>query len=208
MPDETLSTRIRIAAALVGAIAFVSLAVDTGEALHRIPDRSLPDELWRRARFFTILTNLLAAISFFVAAATGRVRPAFMAALTLWTSLVGIVYHALLARDLSGLRLLTDHGMHTVTPIAVALWWLAFAPKSGLRPLMAAWWLIWPGGYVIYALVRGTLDGTYPYFFVDPVKTGWPMVGVWVAALALLFWLGGLLVIWLARRMDARTATS
>ncbi len=205
MLKKSTKPGFRLAAAIVALIAVASLTVDTIEALYRIPDRTVAEELWRRVRYFTILTNVLAAVSFGVIALTGRVRADFAAALTLWMAIVGIVYHALLGQDLNGLRLWTDHGMHTIGPIAVSLWWLVYAPKSGLRPVLSAYWVAYPAGYAAYALIRGALDGEYPYFFVNPIETGWPMVGVWILALAVSFWIGGLIIIGLAGLLSRGT---
>ena len=112
-----------------------------------------------------------------------------------------MVYHALLSRDLSGLRWWTDLGQHSAVPVAVVLWWLAFAPKHGLGPRHAVLWLSWPLVYVAYVLVRGTVDGRHPYFFVDPGRLGWDGVALWSAGLGVGFWLAGLGVVLLARRL-------
>ncbi|CAN0587554.1 unnamed protein product, partial [Ectocarpus sp. 12 AP-2014] len=116
-------------------------------------------------------------------------------------AIVGAVYHGLLARDLEGLRFWADQGLHTVLPVVTVLWWLTVAPKAGLRPVHAVWWLVWPGLYLMYALIRGEVDGRHPYFFVDPPLIGWPMVAVWCLGLGAVFWLGGLAIVAVTQRV-------
>ncbi|NRB35234.1 MAG: Pr6Pr family membrane protein [Rhodobacteraceae bacterium] len=206
MTSHTLPA-YRLTAALVALLALTSVGLDTYEALMRHPERSLGEEIWRRLRYFTILTNLLVVLGFAAAALTGKMRATTGAALTLWIGIVAIVYHTLLFEEHTGLRWWTDHGMHTIVPIAVALWWVAYAPKFGLRMRQAAYWLAFPSLYVVYVLLRGAADGVYPYFFLDPVKSGWGGLGLWVLALGAGFWLGGVLVIWLAGRMATQRIT-
>ncbi|WP_168797886.1 Pr6Pr family membrane protein [Pacificoceanicola onchidii] len=196
------SSRARLVAALIALTAAVTLATHINIGLTRHPDRTLFVELWRTGRYFTILTTFMVVVLFARVAFSGRLTQGWAAGIALWTAIVSIVYHALLARELSGLRLYVDHGMHTVIPIAVALWWLAFAQTSALRYTHSAWWLLWPGLYMGYALLRGEIDGRHPYFFLDPPLIGWPKVLMWIPTLALVFWVSGLGLIWLGRRIN------
>ncbi|WP_417724485.1 Pr6Pr family membrane protein [Salipiger sp.] len=191
----------RTTAALVACLAAGALALQIHVGLERRPGLTVWQEIWREARYFTILTNTLVAATF-AAVATGR-RPGavWSAAITLWIVLVGVVYHALLARELSGHGALADAALHTGVPLAVTLWWLRFAPKAGLSPHHAVWWLLWPAAYVGYALIRGAVDGRHPYYFLDPGRSGWDGVGLWVLALGAAFLAGGLAVVALARAL-------
>lgn len=150
--------------------------------------------LWSMARYFTILTNALVVVVLGRAGLTGRMPPALTAGgLTAWILLVGIVYHLLLARPLTPFSLAwwADHGLHTAVPSLALIWWLVFAPKSGLRPDAPARWLIWPVGYTVYVLTRGLIDGRYPYFFFDIGRFGIAQVAINSAGLALGFFLAG-----------------
>jgi hypothetical protein len=189
-------TRFRLATLAVSLIAATVFALHFAETLHRLPDRSLLQELWRQARYFTILTTLLIAASFAAIAWRGQISSRWATGLTYWRAIVGIVYYALLARDLSGLRWWTDFGLHGLVPGCVFAWWLAIAPKHGLQPHDAVSWLIWPGIYTAYALIRGEADGLHPYFFIDPPLIGWPKVCMWICGMGLGFWLAGRAVIW------------
>lgn len=198
----------RIAAALVAALALSALWLHLHVGLMRHPDRAVLSELWRIGRYFTILTTALVALSFAWIAVAGLPRAGWSAGLVLWTAIVGAVYHALLARELTGLRWLADLGLHTVVPLAVLLWWLAYAHKTGLGRRHALLWLIWPALYVTYALIRGEMDGRHPYFFVDPARIGWSGVALWCAGLGLVFWLAGLALVLLGGSLGARSATA
>lgn len=197
---HAMTTRhIKLGAAIVAVIATGAFGFNLIESFGRHPDRGLLDELWRQGRYFTLLTTSLVAMGFAFIAITGRVSARWGTALAYWSAIVGVVYHTLLARDLSGARWWADQGLHTVVPLAVAIWWLLCAPKRGLVWHDAMIWLIWPGIYVVYVLIRGEMDGLHPYFFVDPPLIGWPKVGIWCAALALVFWGTGMCIIWACR---------
>jgi hypothetical protein len=59
----------------------------------------------------------------------------------------------------------------------VVFWFLAVSKRS-LRSVDALWWLVFPGLYCGYSLVRGAFTGWYPYPFLDPGQQGYPRVGV------------------------------
>ena len=198
-----MSRNARITAALIAVLAWAVLVLHVQVGLERRPDWTVWQELWRTGRYFTVLTNALAAATLTAVAAGWRVPSGWAAGLTLWMVIVALVYHGLLARDFAGLRWWTDQGLHTAVPGALVLWWLAFAPKTGLRAIHALWWLVWPGLYMVYALVRGEVDGRHPYFFIDPPLIGWGQVLLWIAGLGLVFWLFGLGTVALARRLSS-----
>ncbi|WP_353473693.1 Pr6Pr family membrane protein [Salipiger sp. H15] len=192
----------RLTALLIALLAIGALWLQVYVGLARRPEQTVLGEFWRLGRYFTILTNLMVAVTFGMIAAGHRAQTWWLAAITLWILIVAIVYHALLARPLDGLRWWSDMAVHTFVPIAVALWWLALAPKDGLLPRHALWWLLWPLVYVSYALIRGEFDGRHPYFFIDPHEVGWPGVGLWCLALGISFWLAGLGVVVLGRLLS------
>ncbi|SIS56107.1 hypothetical protein SAMN05421759_101430 [Roseivivax lentus] len=181
----------RITAALIAATALLAVLLQLYVGLERRPDRTALEEMWRMARYFTILTTLLVVLRYTRVAALGRASAAWTGAITLWALIVGAVYHGLLARDLTGLRMVADQMLHSAVPLFVGLWWLAFAPKAALRPAHATWWLLWPAIYAAYALWRGTFVDRYPYFFVDPTRQGWDGVALWLLGLGVVFWVAG-----------------
>lgn len=117
--------------------------------------------------------------------------------------LVGIVHAALLRGlvELSGGAWLADILLHQASPLLVPLYWLAFAPKHGLRYGHPLRWAAYPLGYFAYALVRGRIEGRYAYPFLDVPALGWAAALTNGAAMALAFVLGGLLLVGLSRRL-------
>ena len=163
---------------------------------------SLLEALWANGRFFTILTNLLVAVSFTLVLIGRSPAPRWMTGLMLWIGLVGLVYHAVLAAlwEPEGLVLLADVLVHTVTPLGTFAYWLFFVRKGGLRWGDLRLWVAWPLGYSVYALARGAVDGIYPYPFLDVGALGFAEVLMNVAMLGAAFALAGALVLALTRR--------
>lgn len=128
--------------------------------------------IWRYLGYFTILTNLGAAI---VATAiafglrnrlTGAVGQ--LAALTAIVT-VGIIY-SLLLRSIwnpTGLQKIADVALHDAAPILFTILWLLM-PHGELRWSDLKWALAGPALYLAYALARGALEGWYAYWFLDP----------------------------------------
>lgn len=158
------------------------------------------------ARFFTILTTALVAIAF-ATIATSRTRTLgapLIAALTLSAVITGAVYHLLLA-DLwnpTGLGLVADIGLHGVVPGAVLLWWLVQAPKQALTWADLPAFALWPAVYTTYALGLGTVDGVYPYPFMDPTAVGHWQVVATLGLLLVAVLIGGLVMIAIGRFAD------
>ena len=90
--------------------------------------------LWVLARFFTILTNLLVAVTMTWVAIGRKVSPEVLGGLTLALLLVGVIYMTLLRglMHLNGAALIADTLFHKVSPVLMALWWLLFAPRAKL----------------------------------------------------------------------------
>lgn len=167
-----------------------------------MPRANLLDALWRMAGFFTILTNL-GVVALMAAIARGwRIGASWAAGLLVSILMVGLVYHAVLARLWApqGLAWWADQGLHTAVPLATALWWLAFAPKGVVwRDL--AFWLIWPMLYCAYALGRGAMTGFWPYPFLNVEALGPGVVALNIAGLVIAFAALGAGVVLLARRL-------
>lgn len=190
------------------SIALLAAVSVVGQFLHLNTERAEPmaETAWDMARFFTILTNLMVAVTFAVISRPIRdgVPAAWLAALTLAMVMVGGVYHVLLSHlvEFTGLGWWADHGLHTVGPAAILLWWLVYAPKRRLDYADLPMFILWPVIYTAYALARGAQDGVYPYPFVDLTTLSRAAVGVNLAGLTVVFLLGGVVMISIGRYAD------
>jgi hypothetical protein len=121
------------AAALVAIICWAGLAIQFSATFanqhHLIPT------LWVLLRFFTVITNLIVAVAMTLEATGRRLPPFVLGGATISILLVGIVYMTLLRGlvALSGGALVADILLHKVSPVAMTLWWLLFAPRARLK---------------------------------------------------------------------------
>ncbi|MBX3281324.1 MAG: Pr6Pr family membrane protein [Acidobacteria bacterium] len=168
-----------------GLIAIIGWAVIALEfyltmAAPREPSVPANDRIIRFFSYFTILTNIVVAvtttaIAFFPSTKIGRFfsRPGVQTAVAVYITIVGLVYSLLLRASLTGLWAVADHGVHDVVPIAYVVFWFICTPKSGLGWKDPIKWLSYPLAYVAYSLVHGAFTGWYPYWFVDISKLGY-----------------------------------
>jgi hypothetical protein len=153
--------------------------------------------------FFTILTNLLVALVF-TAIALGRVlSQSIQGGTAVYIAIVGIVYQLLLRQlwNPKGAQLLCDMLLHAVIPLGYVVYWLIFAPRTGLRWIDAVVWLVYPGVYLVYVLARGAVGGLYPYPFVDVNVLGYAGVLARSTVLMAVFLGMGLLIVAVSRWM-------
>ncbi|MEQ8935469.1 MAG: Pr6Pr family membrane protein [Amphiplicatus sp.] len=158
--------------------------------------------------YFTILTNILIALSMTFAALPGTrgaaglfKRTPVRTALTLYIAVVGTVYFLILRHtwDPQGWQLVADRLLHYVIPVLALLDWIFVTPKQGLKPALALRWLSYPAAYGAYVLIRGGIDGFYPYPFLDVSNLGYGRVLINLAVLLAVFTAGGLGLIGLAK---------
>jgi hypothetical protein len=158
--------------------------------------------------YFTILTNLLVCLALTLplampSTAGGRffARSDVNAGVATSIVFVGLAYHFLL-RNLwhpQGLSLLADTLLHYVVPIMFLLyWWFAF-PKGALRWSYPFIWGLYPTAYLLYALIRGAVIGSYPYGFIDPKAIGYEKTVINGLGLLIAFFIVGLILVALGR---------
>jgi len=197
----------RAAAALVAIVCWAGLAIQFAATYGQLHD--VVATLWVLLRFFTVITNLLVAVTTTFVAIGGRVSPLLLGGLTLAIILVGVVYATLLSGllHLSGGALLADTLLHKVSPVLMALWWLLFAPRAKLRFSAPMIWAAYPLAYFVYALVRARFEGKYPYPFMDAGKLGWLQTTLNAGGIALCFLLAGVALVWIDgwRPLGSRT---
>lgn len=142
---------------------------------------SAPETIVRFFSFFTILTNIIVAISFtavlFSANQTNGffTDPKVASAVAVYISIVGLVYNIIL-RFLwapQGLQRLVDEALHSLVPVLFILYWCLYVPKENLKWKDAFPWLLYPFIYLVFILIRGASSHFYPYPFIDVNKLGY-----------------------------------
>lgn len=199
---------MRLYAAVAALTGWFALILQLVIMLVNRPDGvSLWNEAIRFMSFFTILTNLLVA-AVCTAVALGWAKrwicsASVQASAVVYISIVGIVYHAVLARlwNPQGSQLAVDILLHTVMPLAYVVFWFLFGPREGLEWKNARAWLAYPGAYLIYSLARGAVTNIYPYPFINAGALGYGRVILNALGFLLLFRGMGLGVIALGRRV-------
>ncbi|MDP3736108.1 MAG: Pr6Pr family membrane protein [Hyphomonadaceae bacterium] len=164
---------VRIVSILGAVIGWTALILQLVLIMGTLAEQGPLFAVWRYLGFFTILTNIWCTILMTNAAIrpasrNGRLQRSELAAATAIV-IVGIVYSIAL-RDTwnpQGWAAVADHLLHDISPIAFAVFWL-LRPHGGLNWRDAALCVIWPVIYGVYALVRGSIDGWYAYWFLDP----------------------------------------
>ncbi len=194
-----LSVPARIAVGLVSSVALASIGI---EFAVRIEESGVLATLWELARYFTYLTSAGLAMALGAAALRGRwPGTALPAAISVWIAVTGIVYHVLLAQSHNpqGMQVLSNLGLHTLVPVGCITVWIAFCPKHGMTYFDPLVWTVWPLVYALYALLRGLVDGEFPYFFLDPSASGISPVIAYIICLGMFFVLSGCFLVMLTR---------
>ena len=198
------TTTARAAAAALAFVGWVGMAVQLSAVTDQVG--SAAEAVWVMLRFFTIITNLIAAVVFIgIAAGQPFLRSqSLLGLMTLSILFVGVVYVLLLRGlvELSGGAATANVILHYVVPGSAMLFWLLFAPKDALKWRDPVFWAIYPLAYFAYALVRGASDGKYPYPFMDIPKVGWASALTTVAIILAGYLLVGTVFVWLGRLMD------
>ena len=194
----------RPAALIVALAAWVGLVVQFAATFGQTG--TVPETLWILLRFFTVITNLLVAIVMTRVAIGRRISPFILAGLTLAIAFVGLVYATLLHGlvELTALALIADYLLHYVVPVATVVYWLAFAPKIGLQFRDPLLWCVYPLAYLFYVVVRGSVDGRYPYPFIDVATLGYGRIVLNSLMLLVAYLVAGLVLVALGRVMARR----
>lgn len=122
---------------------------------------------------------------------------------------VGVVYHALIGDDVVDPRdvgyawpVLPNLMIHTVAPVLIALDYVVGTPGRALRLRQALWVAVFPLTWLAVSVVRGLVDGWWPYWFIDPNGDG-GVAGMlaYVLAIAVFFVVLGFVLIALSRAL-------
>jgi hypothetical protein len=162
---------ISIIAAIAALVGWAGLALQLWLLVDKL---GFLEGLWRFIGFFTVLTNIGAAMVA-TAVAIGRgsslagPRARLMAANSIL--MVGLVYSIALRAlwNPTGLQGVADVALHDLAPLTWLLLWL-FSPHPRFAWRKVGWALLPPILYVIYAMTRGAAEGWYAYWFLDPSR--------------------------------------
>jgi hypothetical protein len=178
----------RLALAVFRAVTAIVVIVAIAYQAWVIIDSGLFRPL-RFFAFFTILSNLFGAVLWLYLAARWRrtrtrLDDLLRGAATLYLTVTFIVVVVLLGgAELSLSDRIVDFIVHKAFPVLVVIDWLIDPPETDLRMQDLAYWLIFPVIWVVLTLIRGAVDGWYPYPFLDPDNGGYRSVAYHVAAI-------------------------
>lgn len=190
----------KIYAAIIALLAWASLILQffirTGSALNFFS-------------FFTVQCNLLIAVTLsfsFVMRSSAAARfftsPGTRAAIAVYIFIVALVYNTVLRGlvPLESWGLLTDTMLHVVIPILYLLFCVFFIPANTLHWKDCLYWILFPLGYLIYSLIRGSINHWYPYPFLNADTNGYSKVFINIGVMLLVFLAAGLGCIFINRR--------
>jgi len=200
---------VRVAAGVIRiALALVTCCAVVAQILFSLHERGA--SLQNLLSFFTIESNLIAAVTLLIAGVVMLVAPGepesltmLRGASTVYMITTGIVYTALL----SGIEGAIDSTipwvnmtLHYVMPCAIALDWILFAANIHWPyARVLARWLAFPFFYLIYSLVRGARTGWYPYPFLNP-DGGYARVLATAAIITIFVGIISVAVLWYGKR--------
>lgn len=180
MDRHTVLTLLRLAAVILVVAAILAQAVVLADAGAFDPTRFFA--------FFTIQSNLVGVAAFVWLLLVGR-RPRSRAlevlrgAAAVYLTVTFFVVIFLLSDVDVQLQLVwVDVALHKVFPVIIVLDWILDPPmhRLGARDLVT--WLIYPLIWTVLTVIRGALDGWYPYPFLDPANGGYGQVAIVVVA--------------------------
>ena len=154
--------------------------------------------------FFTIQSNILAAVVLLVAASGLAARPSFAwdmvrGAATMYMTTTGIVYGLLLSGLEESLQTpdpWVNNVLHRVMPLVMIADLLLRPLAHRITLRQALLWTVYPFVYLVYTLVRGPIVDWYPYPFLNPDEEGgYPSVAAYCVGILIGFLLFSALII-------------
>jgi hypothetical protein len=207
-PIKSLQKHWLLFAASCLCFATIALQLSVDLIKHK---SDVVSELIQYISYFTILTNALVGLYFFVTALFSKTKLGiFMhkatttTAITVYITLVGLIFNIVLRPIYHpiGLARITNEIMHVITPIGFILYWLWVTPKNELKIQDTYYWLQYPSFYLIYILARGFFTHKYPYPFVNVDAIGLQKVLVNSFMIAGLFFGLSILFIWIGKKTN------
>jgi hypothetical protein len=163
--------------------------------------------------YFTILSNLLIAVSLSISSINPRSGIgaffsgySFQSALTVYILIVALIYNFVLRGtwSLVGWLKINNNLLHVVVPVLYFIYWIAFIPKGSLKWKDNWSWMIFPLIYLVYTLIRGEIVHWYPYPFINVIKHGYGQVFLNIGFVSIGFILMGFALIAINRIIGTR----
>lgn len=173
-----------------GSVVLV-LAAMVAQALALVDAKAF--DATRFFAFFTIQSNLIGVAAFsWLVANGGRPRSRglelFRGAAAVYLTVTFFVVIFLLSGVDVQLQLVwVDIVLHKIFPIIVVLDWILDPPTMRLSSRDVLLWLAYPLVWTALTLVRGAIDGWYPYPFLNPANGGYGQVAITVVAVTVGF---------------------
>jgi hypothetical protein len=191
-------------------ITWAGLVLQYYVAIESGPPNSLSfiESTTRFFGYFTVLTNLLVAVwltaILYSRGSLHRFFSRFTAqtAVTVYILVVGLGYNILLRHlyVFKGLHAITTEIQHVAVPALATVYWVLYVRKQSLPWSAFLPWLLYPFIYLVIALFRGSLDGFYPYPFLNVAELGLTTVFRNAAGLLVVFVVVSLIFIAVSRR--------
>jgi hypothetical protein len=196
-----------------GSVALILLAIVVAVQSTRDAGTFNPTRFFA---YFTIQSNLIGVVAMGWLIATGgrprsRGLELLRGAAAVYLTVTFFVVIVLLSDvDVSLELAWVDVVLHKLFPIVVVADWLIDPPMIRLGVRDALIWLVYPIVWAMLTVIRGAIDGWYPYPFLDPANGGYGQVAVTIVSIAIGFVVLALLFAWLgnarARRMEPAPA--
>lgn len=163
-------TTFRLYHLFFGLIALGTLLYDTSRNTHQIVNYY---------SYFTTLSVVLTTLIFLLIGIRGNNLKkinfdVFRGAIVIYMLVSAAVYAILLAGIADATRVWwIDFVLHKFLPAAVLFGWILFPPFYYIKLRYILTWLVFPIAYIAYTLLRGTIAGWYPYFFLNPIQNNY-----------------------------------
>jgi hypothetical protein len=201
----------KIFAAAIALIGWVALVAQFAISVQLFSNQggTVLDAAWRYFGYFTIITNMLVAITM-TRVALGywpASAPSALTGVVFTIAIVGFVYHFILRGNVPALDpwpRTVDRTLHYVVPALSILFWFTCVPKNSLTYGDPFRWIVIPVLYFAYAITRGIFDGWYPYFFVDVNQLGYAVVFRNAVAMTAIVLMCGLALVAIVRTVKSR----
>lgn len=125
---------------------------------------------------FTMQTNLIVTI-WLTLAILWHNKPEFLkkiegplkGAFTMYITITFVVFAILLSPFYhpTGFAAFSNLILHYITPIAFIIDWVLTETKVRYKWNYLPYWIIYPLCYIIFAIIHGTITGSYIYYFLD-----------------------------------------